>query len=71
MLRLTVLWPVSNAIWRPIVGLGADIEVERGELDACAVAHGDVQFVAVIFLNDRTGVFCRIRAAGFPNLESG
>ena len=40
-----------------IVGLGADIEVERGELDACAVAHGDVQFVAVMFLNDGTGVF--------------
>ena len=40
-----------------IVGLGADVEVERGELDACAVAYADVQFVAVIFLNDGTGVF--------------
>ena len=40
-----------------IVGLGADVEVERGELDACAVAYGDVQFVAVMFLNDGTGVF--------------
>ena len=29
--------------------MGADVEVERGELDACAVAHGDVQFVAVMF----------------------
>ena len=40
-----------------IVGLGADIEVERGKLDACAVAYGDVQFVAVMFLNDGTGIF--------------
>ena len=54
-----------------IVGLGADVEVERGELDACAVAYGDIQFVAVIFLNDGTGIFYRIRVAGFPNLESG
>ena len=52
-----------------IVGLGADFEVERGELDACAVAHGDVQFVAVIFLNDGTGIFAGFGWQVFPILN--
>ena len=52
-----------------IVGLGADVEVERGELDACAVAYGDVQFVAVIFLNDGTGIFTGFGWQVFPILN--
>ena len=52
-----------------IVGLGADVEVERGELDACAVAHADVQFVAVMFLNDGTGVFTGFGRQVFPILN--
>ena len=52
-----------------IVGLGADVEVERGELDACAVAHADVQFVAVMFLNDGTGVFAGFGRQVFPILN--
>ena len=52
-----------------IVGLGTDVEVERGKLDACAVAHGDVQFVAVMFLNDGTGVFAGFWRQVFPILN--
>ena len=58
----------SNMAGR-IVGLGADVEVERGELDACAVAHADVQFVAVMFLNDGAGVFTGFGRQVFPILN--